>query len=152
MSWPKRRRRRSWADPKTPSKSRARPRQLEHAEQVIVVAQLRLAKILHCAVPNGGYALSAQAGKRMVDAGLSAGAPDLVVFDSPPSAPGNRGVAIEMKRVGGAKPSPEQQQWHADLEARGWIVLVCYGAIQALNELARLGYRVPSEARNAASR
>lgn len=122
---------------------RAKPRQLEHAEQVDVVRWLRAAGILHCAIPNGGYALSPQAGARMVAAGLSSGAPDLMIFDSPPVAPGNRGVAIEMKRIGGAKPSPEQQQWHADLEARGWVVLVCYGAAAALYELSRLGYRVP---------
>ena len=79
----------------------------------------------------------------MVAAGLSKGAPDLLVFDSPPNAPGNRGVAIEMKRVGGDKPSPEQRAWHADLQSRGWVVLVCYGASDALRELARLGYRVP---------
>lgn len=79
----------------------------------------------------------------MVAAGLSKGMPDLLIFDSPVNAPGNRGVAIEMKRVGGAKPTPEQLAWHADLQARGWVVLVCYGASDALRELARLGYRVP---------
>lgn len=127
----------------TPKSSRAKPRQLEHAEQVVVVRYLRAAGILHCAIPNGGYALSPQAGARMVAAGLSKGAPDLILFESPPNAPGNRGVAIEMKRVGGEKPAPEQLAWHVELEARGWVVLVCYGAVEALTELKRLGYRVP---------
>jgi hypothetical protein len=137
------RRLRSWADPKKPRKPRARPRQLEHAEQVVVVHWLRLAKILHCAIPNGGYALSPQAGKRMVDAGLSTGAPDLLIFDPPPTCPGNKGTAVEMKRVGGDKPTPEQCAWHEALAARGWVVVVAYGAAEALRELARLGYRVP---------
>lgn len=127
----------------TPKGSRAKPQQHEHKEQCEVVRWLRAAGILFAAIPNGGYALSPQAGARMVKAGLSKGAPDLMLFDSPPSAPGNRGVAIEMKRVGGEKPSPEQLAWHVELEARGWVVLVCYGAAEALRELARLGFRVP---------
>jgi hypothetical protein len=126
-----------------PKSSRAKPRQLEHAEQVRVVHWLRVGGILHCAVPNGGYALSPLAGRRMVEAGLSKGAPDLLIFDSPPNAPGNRGVAVEMKRVGGDKPTPEQLDWHAKLAERGWVVVVAYGAGEALRELARLGYRVP---------
>lgn len=122
---------------------RAKPRQLEHAEQVRVVKWLRSSGIAHCAVPNGGYALTPQAGARMVAAGLSKGFPDLLIFDAPPKAPEFVGAAVEMKRVDGGTVSPEQEAWLIALSARGWAVRVCNGAADALAWLASLGYRVP---------
>jgi hypothetical protein len=81
---------------------------------------------------------------RMVAAGLSKGFPDLLIFDAPPLAPEFVGVAVEMKRADGGTVSPEQQDWHVALAARGWKVKVCAGAVDALAWLASLGYRVPS--------
>jgi hypothetical protein len=110
---------------------------------VIVVDELDRARICFCAVPNGGYALTPQAGKRMVAAGLRSGCPDLLIFDPPPLAPEFIGTALEMKRVDGDKPSEAQQDWLIKLAARGWKTGVAYGAVEALRFLASLGYRVP---------
>lgn len=127
-------------------KTRARPRQYEWAEQVRVVHWLTRARVEFCAVPNGGYALSVQAGMRMKAAGLRAGFPDLLIFDAPPNRPDCVGVAVEMKRADGGRVTEEQERWHVALAARGWAVKVCAGAAEALAWLASLGYRVPGTA------
>jgi hypothetical protein len=127
--------------------TRRKPRHLEHAEQCSVVTWLRRGEVVFCAVPNGYHATSPQAAQRMVDAGLESGVPDLLIFDPPPNRPEFIGAAVEMKRIGGDKPTNEQQDWLIKLAARGWITHTCYGAAEALTWLASLGYRVPSEAR-----
>lgn len=119
-------------------------RHAEHEEQKIVAECLRNAGILFCAIPNGART-SMSVAKRLKAEGLEAGAPDLLIFDPPPVFRGEipRGVAVEMKAPKGGKPSPAQILWQRRLEERGWVALVCYGADEALKELARLGYRVP---------
>lgn len=107
-----------------------------------MVRYLRAAGIVHCAVPNGART-SMSVARRLKAEGMVAGAPDLLIFDRPPNAPGNVGVAIEMKRPDAGKPRAEQLEWQERLAARGWVSLVCYGADEALRELARLGFRVP---------
>ncbi len=103
---------------------------------------LRAADILHCAIPNGARTSMTMA-KRLKAEGMSAGAPDLLIFDAPPAAPEFIGAALELKHPGGRKPSEEQQDWLIALAARGWMTRVCYGAAEALRWLAELGYRVP---------
>lgn len=119
-------------------------RRSEHEEQKLVVECLRMAGILFCAVPNGART-SMSVAKRLKAEGLEAGAPDLLIFDPPTAftAIVPRGVAIEMKAPHGAKPSKAQSEWQRRLTESGWISLVCYGADEALRELARLGYKVP---------
>ena len=113
---------------------------MEHDEQAIVVRYLRAAGVCFCAVPNGARTSMAVA-RRLKAEGLERGAPDLLIFDAPE---GYRGVAIEMKRTDGSKPSPEQLDWQERLTARGWLTLICYGAAEALSELSRRGFRVPT--------
>ncbi len=117
-------------------------RRLEHAEQVEVVRWLRAARICFAAIPNGART-SISVARRLKAEGLEAGAPDLLIFDAPPTAPDLRGVALEMKAPDAGKPSPEQLAWQEKLAARGWKTLVCYGAAEAFEALGKLGYRVP---------
>lgn len=123
-------------------KRRARPVQHEHREQVEVCRWLRSEKLLHCSIPNEGKR-SERVAMMLTAAGMSKGAPDLLIFERPPSAPHLVGVAIQMKRIKGDKPPPEQEKWLADLHARGWASATCYGATEALDWLASLGFRVP---------
>lgn len=108
----------------------------EAAAQERVVAELRRAKVLFCAVPNGGTrdkreAISLKRG------GLQKGAPDLLVFDTPrgSSVPG---VAIEMKRKRGGRLAPEQEDFLKALSERGWLTFVCRGSDEALAVLRGL--------------
>jgi hypothetical protein len=81
------------------------------------------------AVPNGSY-LSGDAAKRAIQGhalrsqGVRAGVPD--TFLMIPRAP-YHGLAIEFKRVGAAKPTEDQQIWHARLRSQGYYVQVAYG-------------------------
>lgn len=115
---------------------------LEHDAQAEVVKWLRAANVLFCAVPNGART-SMGVARRLKAEGLQKGAPDLLIFDPPQTRTGSCGVAVEMKAPDGNKPTPMQLDWQTQLAARGWVTLVCYGAAEALGELARLGYRVP---------
>ena len=70
--------------------------------------------------------------------GLATGMPDYLVFSPARHAP--RGVALELKRVGGRCATPQQLRWLADLAALGWQTRVCYGALDAIDWLEGLGY------------
>ena len=76
--------------------------------------------------------------------GIKAGAPDLIIFDRPPSKREAKeacpGVAIELKRIKGGRVSDEQRQWLDNLSARGWITAVCKGFEEAVKLLEELGY------------
>lgn len=111
----------------------------ESNAQQAVVRWLRNANLHFCAVPNGG-ARSAFTGRILKAEGVVAGAPDLLIFDRPPAAPHRVGVALEMKAPGGTKPPPHQLDFLAALEARGWAVVIAYGAPDALAELTKLGF------------
>lgn len=112
----------------------------ESNAQQAVVRWLRNAKLHFCAVPNGG-ARNAFTGKILKAEGVVAGAPDLLIFDRPPAAPDRVGVALEMKAPGGDKPPAHQLDFLSALEARGWAVIIAYGASEALAELTKLGFR-----------
>ncbi len=121
----------------------------EQVEQERVVEALRLAGVLHFAVPNGG-GRSGREGAALQRAGVVAGIPDVLIVDPPPAHPGKVGFALEMKtaerrptttragRFSGARP--EQREWLERLEARGWCVAVAYGAEDAMSKLAAAGY------------
>lgn len=76
---------------------------------------------------------------RLKMSGVEAGVPDLLLFDPPPIG-GSCGVALELKRREGGRTSEKQKRWLRELEARGWVALVCHGAAEAIRELERLGY------------
>jgi hypothetical protein len=73
--------------------------------------------------------------------GLFAGAPDVLIFTEPPLKK-CRGVAIELKRIGGKGPSPQQTEWLEGLRACGWDAFVSYGADEAISELKKLGFGI----------
>ncbi len=140
------------------SRKGKRRREVEAPEQEMVVRELLRAKILFNAQSNG-LPLSKRAAVAAVKAGLVAGCPDLLIFDPPPNHPGRVGCALEMKtealrpktdragRWSGAKV--HQKIWLDDLDARGWLCFVGYGAQDAIEKLASAGYpvKVPRWAR-----
>jgi len=111
----------------------------EEQEQRALVAWLRYNGILFTHVPNGGYRTRAEAGIFRA-LGVSAGVPDVLIFDPPPCVPDRRGVAIELKRSRGGRVTPEQRNWLDALHARGWETMICHGADVAIEYLRRLGY------------
>ena len=73
--------------------------------------------------------------------GVVAGAPDLLIFDSPPRAVGKRGVALEMKRkTSSGDLRGAQEVWRESLENRGWVHVVGCGAPDAIRQLQEWGY------------
>ena len=117
---------------------RAKPRQLEAAEQRILAQWLDFRRILWCHVPNGG-ARNVVTGAALKAMGVKPGVPDVLIFDPPPIVPESPGVCIEMK-AGKGKPSAAQLQWIGDLVDRNWLGYVCNGADDAIEKLKRLGY------------
>lgn len=111
----------------------------EHAEQALVVTQLRMAGILCASIPNDSKRSLVGAVKAK-QRGLTAGAPDLVVFTPTPRAP--KGVALEFKKRGGGKTDPAQERFLKELRDIGWVAEVVHGAPQALWLLHDLGYAV----------
>ena len=129
----------------------------ESWEQGVVVEQLRVLGILCASIPNDAPRTTlghVQAKRR----GLTAGAPDLLIFAPPPAFPWARGVALEFKKrstreravaradeADGAKAlgaTPDQLKFLADLEKLGWKTAVVAGAPAALAFLKELGYPV----------
>jgi hypothetical protein len=80
--------------------------------------------------------------------GALKGAADLYVFDHLPNAPTARGLAIELKRVGGSSPAwgrPEQHDHLYDLSKRGWKCFVCRGHLAAIEVLRLCGLSTREE-------
>lgn len=113
----------------------------ESTEQQLVAEHLARAGIFFCAVPNGRGKVKPWVGAIWKREGLRAGAPDLLIFDPPPCADGYQGVALEMKDVKGDGPTDSQRAFLAALEARGWVALVAYGAVDAFRQLTALGFK-----------
>lgn len=111
----------------------------ELSEQVFLAKALRLRGVCFAAVPNGGKRTRREA-RALVASGVERGVPDLLVFDPPPARPGCVGTALELKRASGGVVSDDQRRWLAQLEERGWAVLVAYGAADAVERLRALGY------------
>lgn len=115
----------------------------EHAEQELVVRQLRESGYLVLSVPNEGQRTAATAA-RFAQRGLLPGAPDLLVLDPPPGYAGRPwvGLAIEFKRKKGGRLQANQDAVLLRMNGLGWLTLVAYGAAAALEQLHLLGYRV----------
>lgn len=118
--------------PKTP---------LESAEQKALVQVLDLAELCFTAVPNGGFRNKREAAD-LIRQGVKPGFPDIAVFTRPPLRPEKVGTAIEMKRVNGEKPRPNQLEWHEKLRQLDWEVIIAYGCLQAGKQLIELGYPI----------
>lgn len=113
----------------------------EHWEQVQIAKALSRAKIVFCAVPNGGFRIRREAAMLKAE-GVQQGVPDLLIFTPPPG--GGVGVALEMKRRDG-KPSDlrkSQQEWLTKLQGLGWHTIVGWGAMDAIEKLRELGYEI----------
>jgi hypothetical protein len=120
------------------------PAPKESTEGVRLATWLRARDVLFLHVPNG--AKSTGRNKHNMKAqGLSPGAPDYLIFDTPAGMENSlwcAGTAIELKQRGGQRraPSKAQHEWHRRLAGLGWIVLVCHGADEVIERLTELGY------------
>lgn len=103
----------------------------EHDEQVAVVRWLRKNGHFVYAVPNGGLR-DAITSKRLKDEGALSGIPDLQVV-----LPDGRVIWLELKRREGGRLSPVQKKVHERLEALGHVVIVGYGAKDAVEKLLK---------------
>lgn len=121
----------------------------EHDEQVALVEWLELQRIRFFAIPNGELRPAqldakgrrySNVAKRLRAEGVKAGVPDVIIVDPPPVAPDIRAVAIELKRRKGGTLSPDQQEWIAALNDRGWLAIRCDGAAAAIAALEDHGY------------
>jgi hypothetical protein len=105
----------------------------EHQEQVALVSWLRATGRRYFAVPNGGRRDARTAGALKAE-GVSAGAPDLIVF-----LHNGLTLALEMKARRSGRASEAQKEWGAYLEARpGWKTLLAHGAREAVDGILRL--------------
>lgn len=95
--------------------------------------------IAHLHVPNEGLRSPAM-GAQLRRAGMSAGAPDMLILSQTPQCP--HGCWVELKRRSGGRVSTAQRAWHANLERLGWPGVVAYGAREAVDWLRAHGYGV----------
>ena len=101
----------------------------EHTEQVALFRWAKLAAGAHpelrlmFAVPNGGHRHKATAGRLKAE-GVKSGVPDIIL---PVARGGFHGLYLELKRQKGTRPTAEQRQWLADLEAEGYRTDWCRG-------------------------
>ena len=80
----------------------------EFGVQCIIASALRRAGVLFCAIPNERS--NKRQSIRLVQAGVLKGAPDLLIFDAPPSSPHRCGTAMELKRDGATPSSVRPEQ------------------------------------------
>lgn len=78
------------------------------------------------AIPNGGHRAKRTAGQLKAE-GVKPGMPDYLM---PVRRGEHVGLAIELKTATG-RPSPEQRQWLAHLQAQGWHAVIARGWEQA---------------------
>jgi hypothetical protein len=98
------------------------------AQEMRMLAQYLDARgLLWLHPPNEGRR-SARMGAELKRQGLKPGAPDVLIFDNPPSA-------IELKRSIGARLAPAQLLWLNQLRDRGWRVECCHGAQDAIGKV-----------------
>lgn len=116
----------------------------ETKEQIALVGLLNQVKyngqpLRFAAIPNGGFRNKKNAAilKRM---GVRPGVPDILIFDSPPNYPMQKGAALEMKCLSGGTVSPEQQDWLDYFNSNGWMAGVAKGLDGALALLRNWGY------------
>jgi len=101
----------------------------EHFEQVAVVNYIKYQypNVLFTA-SSGGMRTNWHQAKMNKAAGYSAGCPDILIFES---RKGLHGLMIELKTKTG-RLSPEQKNWLAELEKRGYKSAVAYGSDNAI--------------------
>lgn len=111
----------------------------EHQEQAILISLCDKHKATYpdavhlFAIPNaggykGGYKSNGGHVSKMLVEGMRPGVPDLFL---PSACGGYHGLFVEMKRVHGGVVSPQQKEWHAILERKGYLVAIASGANDA---------------------
>jgi hypothetical protein len=115
---------------------KAKPNQREHDEQTKLFGMAEQARAAYpeLALLNGslnGVRLTIGQAKKAKAAGMRRGYPDLFL----PVARGNyHGLYIELKAKGG-RVQPEQKEWLQALREQGYYCSVCYGAMEAWDEI-----------------
>jgi hypothetical protein len=110
----------------------------EESAQVAVINYLRLQypKVLYTHPAQETYTRSKFQKFKNKVLGVSAGVPDLLIFDPKPCEDNtgyyHHGLAIEMKH-GRNKCTAEQNKWLKALAERGWKTTVCYGSAEAMD-------------------
>lgn len=116
----------------------------EHEEQCAVIDWWRVYSAVHklderllFCIPNASRLTDGGRVYKWKE-GLRAGVPDLmlaIVRDDIGIHLQFAGLFIEMKRIGGDKPTQAQQEYHALLQAQGYRVLTCFGAAEAIKAI-----------------
>lgn len=111
----------------------------EHAEQTTLVSWFdRTYPSLRgrmFAIPNGAQLAGSIAQRsrqvnKLKSEGMQVGVPDLFL---PVPCGGYHGLFIEMKRLKGSATSADQKEWHAYLNASGYLCVVCKGHEAAIS-------------------
>jgi hypothetical protein len=120
--------------PKTPREGKthwfdARKRHVphEHEEQHMFTEFLKCSGLLYTATPVRAFTTARQRAAN-TRGGYVSGAPDVMIFEPRGKY---HGIMIEMKRRKGGRISPEQTDFLARLEARGYRACVAHGADEA---------------------
>lgn len=111
----------------------------EDVDHLCVARYLDALGVFWLHIPNEGKRSKAS-GARLKAMGMTKGASDFLIFDSPPLYPSAKGVALELKRAKGGKVSEHQENWLQMMARRGWLTQVAHGANDALEYLRRLGW------------
>jgi len=114
----------------------------EASEQLALAKWLDAIGVLWFHPVNEGRR-SLRQGAQLKARGMKAGVPDIIILSCPPAASHVRGVAIELKRLGG-KVSANQDIFMRKMRSCEWLTQVCYGAEQAIAYLQALGYGYPA--------
>ncbi len=111
----------------------------EGLEQLQVANWLRFHNIMFLHIPNESRRHKLE-GITLRLLGLTSGAFDILIFDTPPNYPDKKGFALEMKAKKGAKPTDNQVNWQSQITKRDWLTAICYGAEEAIKVLEDAGY------------
>lgn len=123
--------------------------------QRAVVADLRLAGVDFCHVPNSTGRAGARGQAKLVGLGVERGVSDILIFTPPPIwllgwTGGTIGACLELKAENRATPvapwddkraTEEQREFLRRRAAQGWAVAVC-GPGEVWVQLRAWGYRV----------
>jgi VRR-NUC domain len=121
----------------------------EHEEQVALIEWVQICGLIYdsrleslYAIPNGGNRHIGVARKLKAE-GVKSGVPDLCL---PVASKGYHGLYIEMKRMKGSSTSFEQKEFMQQLDAQGYLAVVCKGWVKAAETL--IDYlQLPNESR-----
>ena len=115
-------------------------KKLEKWEHIEFAIWLDHNQLVWLHVPNEGER-SVAVQQLLARMGLKPGAPDFLIFSTPPGSK-LKGVAIEMKRVGDEnKKKPKSQVWwNRTLKGLGWAAGFCHGRDEAVAYMKTLGF------------